>query len=406
MNLLLVFGVVLFEASTASKLEIVYERNLLDFAWPSEAARASAIRDGTYIPKNNALAGIKVWRDWIFLTVPRWKKGVPATLNFIKRTTNNSQLLQPFPTWQMQKIGDCDALQFVKEIEIDRRGRMCVLDCGRLIPFAGGEAQGKICTPRILAIDLNAYFFGPLPQVRIVRKYNFPKSVADPNGSFLSDLVIDEPTNFIYISDIGPDYGVIVYNYKTQTSFKLRDPSMKGDPNFPSLHINGVEITFKGFNADGIALSPVSKNRTLFYYPLSGRDLFSVPTSALKKNANISSLVTKIAKKTSVSEGMTVDDRNNLYFSLDEINTLAYWNIRDKEFSPTVIERNDVVLDWVDPLVIDDTGHLYGVSNRIEYFDLDKVNPKEINYRVFRTYIGAKSYLHPANNDHFLPGKF
>jgi hypothetical protein len=46
--------------------------------------------------KNAVIAGVKLYKDELYLTVPRWRSGVPATLNRYDRA---SKLLVPFPSW-------------------------------------------------------------------------------------------------------------------------------------------------------------------------------------------------------------------------------------------------------------------------------------------------------------------
>lgn len=53
------------------KLQPKYQWKDVEFAWPSEDAKKRAIADGTYIPENNLILGLDVWKDKLFITVPR-----------------------------------------------------------------------------------------------------------------------------------------------------------------------------------------------------------------------------------------------------------------------------------------------------------------------------------------------
>lgn len=53
-------------------LDEKYVWNEMGYAWPSSAAKADALRTGRYIPENNVPLGIDIWRDKLFLTVPRY----------------------------------------------------------------------------------------------------------------------------------------------------------------------------------------------------------------------------------------------------------------------------------------------------------------------------------------------
>lgn len=43
----------------------------VEFAWPTNDIRQEALLDGKYVPSNNLPLAFDVWRDKIFLTVPR-----------------------------------------------------------------------------------------------------------------------------------------------------------------------------------------------------------------------------------------------------------------------------------------------------------------------------------------------
>lgn len=58
--------------SNAKKLEEKYSWKELDFAWPSEEVKQEAIKTGRYIEGHNLPLGLDVWKDKVFITVPRY----------------------------------------------------------------------------------------------------------------------------------------------------------------------------------------------------------------------------------------------------------------------------------------------------------------------------------------------
>lgn len=60
--------------------EVRYQWKYLNFTWPSAQVYNKAVVNGDYIPKNNAITGIKVWNGQLYLSIPRLRQGVPATL--------------------------------------------------------------------------------------------------------------------------------------------------------------------------------------------------------------------------------------------------------------------------------------------------------------------------------------
>lgn len=47
----------------------------MDFAYPDERSRMLAIASGEYIAENSLPVGIEIWRNKLFVTVPRWRDG-------------------------------------------------------------------------------------------------------------------------------------------------------------------------------------------------------------------------------------------------------------------------------------------------------------------------------------------
>lgn len=47
----------------------------MDFAYPDERSRQLAIASGEYVPENSLPVGIEIWRNKLFVTIPRWRDG-------------------------------------------------------------------------------------------------------------------------------------------------------------------------------------------------------------------------------------------------------------------------------------------------------------------------------------------
>jgi len=104
-------------ATPLSSYEIVTSWGKLDFNFSSMEERQEKINSRDFIPENNILTRIKIKENRIFLVVPRWKEGVPATLVYFDHdasttTPNNpiqqetfSPLLIPYPNWEVSFLG-------------------------------------------------------------------------------------------------------------------------------------------------------------------------------------------------------------------------------------------------------------------------------------------------------------
>lgn len=81
-----IIGISLFATSWANNLEIKYQWKTIDFNYESAEKRQEAIDKQTFIPSNVIPVGLDVYKDRLFLSMPRLKRGVPATLAYINMT--------------------------------------------------------------------------------------------------------------------------------------------------------------------------------------------------------------------------------------------------------------------------------------------------------------------------------
>jgi hypothetical protein len=55
----------------AARLDEKFAWQELKFDWPSEEIKNEAIKSGRYIESHNLPLGLEVWKDKMFVTVPR-----------------------------------------------------------------------------------------------------------------------------------------------------------------------------------------------------------------------------------------------------------------------------------------------------------------------------------------------
>lgn len=107
------------EQSLANTSELIFCLKIQVFAWPtldyefnSIEERDEAIFQADYIAENNLPLGLEVWRDKVFISVPKWKEGVPATLSTVSKFSDSkSPKLKPYPNWQWHRAGQQRSIQ-------------------------------------------------------------------------------------------------------------------------------------------------------------------------------------------------------------------------------------------------------------------------------------------------------
>lgn len=370
--------------------QVVFQWNTIDVIWPSEEKQNYATEHGDYIPANNFIAGVKFWKGKMYLTVPRWKNGVPVTLGVTSATPvngNTAPKLEAFPNWDMQEIGDCNAFQLVQSMEIDPKGRMWVLDSGKMSPLS--VEVKTTCPPRLVILDLEN-------NGEILRTYEFPPQVARHGTAHLNDIVLDhEDGGMAYITDSDrEDPGIIVYSLSNNTSWKVRHDSMKAKPEAVRFMVSKNLINMP-ISVDGIALSPASvEDRQVYYSPLSSFHLYSIPTSVLKSNlSNVDEYVKELGKKISQTDGMMMSAKGALYFGLLADDAVAMWDTKQSfTTGQRVISRDHERMQWPDTFAFDENGNFYCVTNSLQNILTNRVNTSVPNYRIVRAKTAVKSY--------------
>lgn len=108
--------------------EIIYQWQILDFQYPTSSHRARAIASGDFVPENNLPLGVDAAGDRLFVTMPRWKNGVPASLAWLPLPpVYTNPPLMPYPDWSFHgnpDAPDCSKLMSVYRLWIDECQRL------------------------------------------------------------------------------------------------------------------------------------------------------------------------------------------------------------------------------------------------------------------------------------------
>lgn len=387
-------------APRREQFRVIYEWTAIDFDWRTPEDREAFLNTSRYIPKNVLISGINFYGENLFLTVPRMLDGVPATLATIPvLQTDTAPKLTPFPSWDANALGDCNALQFVQNVEVDRNGIMWILDNGRVGTLT--QTPDAKCPPSLVLIDLKT-------GKNQMERYPFPADVVNANTTYLNDLVVDNRDgDYAYITDNSAvDPGIIVFRRSDKKSWKVRDrASMSAAQEATFFRINGTTVNLP-VNIDGIALSPPLRtedgqiDRTVYYCPLSSYHLYALNTSVLR-NESYASVdgalrphVVDLGLKPSQTDGMKMDNTGMLFFGLIGNSTIAEWN-STTEFhtGQRTIARDPNYIQWVDRFTFDDKGNTYVVINRLFNLIKNQVSLEEVNYRILKSHTGSKSYV-------------
>lgn len=380
---------------------VQFQWNYINYTWPNEEVYLRAAKDESYLEKSNVISGIKLWKNRMYLTIPRWRNGVPVTLAVtpakpVRGTTAPN--LEPYPNWDMQKVDDCNAFQFVQNVEIDPMGRMWVLDTGRSATMTN-EAKAN-CPPRLVILDLEN-------NGNVLLNYIFPPEVANPETVLLNDIVLDhEDGGVAYISDSDEKSpGLIVFMLQNLTSWRFTHDSLKANNDAIGINIEYTRVR-QSFNVNGLALSPANasdnNNRILYYSPLSSFNMYSIPTRNLKDENlryNASREIKILGRKQSQTDGMVMSNNGILYFGLLGDDAVSTYNSVAFGFTTgqRIISRDHSLMQWPDSFAFDEDGKLWVVTNRLHRFLDNSLKIDEPNFRAIMTKAGLRNYQYYEN---------
>lgn len=227
--------------------DIYYQWKTIEYDIPSYVQ----LLPTEYIQENNLIALIAIFENRMWITTPRYLQGVPVTLNTVPYQhkqhwweqvffpRDESPKLQPFPSYEMNEVGDCNALQLAHALDIDQFGRLWVIDVGRvdlLDPEWKKQGPGlNLCPAKLVIFDVND------GRSDVIFTYIFPEDVAPHATNILKDIQVACETKddcWAFIPDVALSR-LVIYDHKNRQSWTAQHPSMAPAPTKINFAING-----------------------------------------------------------------------------------------------------------------------------------------------------------------------
>ncbi|XP_047024380.1 protein yellow-like [Helicoverpa zea] len=358
----------------APLLTTLFRWKQIDFEYPSTEARQQAIDDREFIQAEVFPYEVERWKDRVFISTPRLKSGIPATLSSVQiGAPTDSPLLQPYPDWKWQDEVNCTGFVSIYCMSIDDCGVMWVLDSGL-------RESRQVCPPTLYAINLDSdTVVGryPIPNEQLLQNSRIINLVVDSRDAQCRDL-------HVYMSDPW-EFGLIVFRHEdaafwrfTHYSFYTAGSFLKRpyDMEFDFLSIKLIMHLGKYRHGD----------RPLYYQSRSSSNKFVVKSSVIRDPKRVNNSAGEfrlLGRREDIAAAAT--ERNDVIFFISDVivcwnqNTSKPYNIQniiESRLNLTNILLRDFELDHEIP----PTGWMISANAFKYYFMLMK--PNEYNYRV------------------------
>lgn len=208
--------------------------------------------------------GIDVYGNRIFITTPRWKDGVPASLVTVQYPTKEiSPQMRPYPDWQSHSSPyspDCSKLISAYRTTIDSQcNRLWVIDSGIVNATI---RLNQICPPKIIAFDLTSD--------KIVVRYEIPSSQVKQD-SLHSNIAVDVQKRncedaHVFVTDVWR-FGIVVYSLAKNRSWRVTNYNFSPNPVAADFNIYGLNFQWLD-GVFGMSLSQ-SNERVLYFHPMA-----------------------------------------------------------------------------------------------------------------------------------------
>ncbi|ALC42499.1 yellow-d, partial [Drosophila busckii] len=325
-----VYGCEPFGPRPRRGLETVKQWRRLEFGFANAQDRLKAEAAGNLQPEVSTPVDVDVHykvngQRRIFVTIPRFGKGVPYTLALVTdQQTRNGPVLMPYPNFAWHNNNNnCDSITSVYNVAISECNELWVMDSGII------DGQ-QICPPQLLKFDLS--------NDRLLHRFRLPNNTYIPHASLLiaPNLLVQDPPpcgkckhTMIYIPDCR-FHGLVMYDHQINAAWRAEHRFMYPDPDYGRYTIAGESFTLM----NGIFAASNDK-RNLYFHPKASVSEYAVPLSVLNRRENWANSVDAmedqfklLGKRNSQCAASAMDSHNNLYcVNFNPIQLFA-WNTK------------------------------------------------------------------------------
>ncbi|XP_068153096.1 dopaminechrome tautomerase [Drosophila tropicalis] len=384
---------------------VVNEWKYLDFEYPTFVRRQRAISNGEFVPKNNLPLGIDMYRNRLFITTPRWRDGVPASLSTVPYPAiETSPNLHPYPNWEAHGDPfnpDCSKLISVYRTAIDSCQRLWLIDSGIVNATI---SLRQICPPKIVAFDLTTD--------QMIVSYTLPPSQVKEE-SLHSNIVVDvrdscEDTHAL-VTDVWR-FGIVVYSLKKDRSWRVTNFNFSPNPVASDFKVYGLNFQWlDGVFGMSLSFDPISRQRVLYFHPMASFKEFMVSTDLLLNESlwvngtqDVAQYFFPIGDRGFNGQSSTSGIARNgvMFYTQVHRDNIGCWDtakpyirsnlglLLDAQNSSTVIQfPNDLKVDNEE-----DQG-VWIMSNRLPIYLYSQLDYSDINFRILRTGVAPQGGL-------------
>ncbi|XP_045497216.1 protein yellow-like [Colias croceus] len=368
----------------------LYKWKYIDFEFPSELHRQRALSSRQYVPDSVLPLGLEVWGSRVWVTLPSWRQGVPATLATVSRFGGVvSPLLRPYPDWSFHRAfnnqNNCSGLTSVFRINVDQCGRLWVLDSGQI---DSQDNPKQICPPSIVVFNLQ--------NDELVARYTIPEKYVLQDSLF-SNIVVDSRTSdcsdlHVYIADTWR-FGLLVFRERDASFWRFSHHLFYPDPLASNYTLHGHNFQWSD-GIFGLALSPVNyfQERILYFHSMSSYREFYVKTSVLREPSRVNNSATEfnlLGESRGLfgqSSASAIDRRGVMFYGLVTRDSIACWDTKKpyQKITTGTVARNPETLIFPNDIKVDQSERqsLWVISNRLPIFQEGPLDPEDYNYRI------------------------